>query len=388
MAQPITLPLPEARAIALRAQGLAEDAAPFGLGQAGTLAALEHLGYVQVDTIHVLERAHHHVLWSRVPDYRPEFLHALQAEGTAFEYWNHAASYLPTSGYRYSRRLMQKYRAHPHWAQDTPELRQSMRRMLALIRAQGPLRLRDIESTGKSASWSDEGMGKIERRALHELWMRGELMIRERHGMQKVFDLTARVLPPDTDLRLPTAREDAIFHIRRSLRALGLARAPELHYLRDCGHAGEIRAALLTLVKRREIVPLEVAGHAAYALPAALENRAPIREEHVRILSPFDNLVIQRKRLQWLFGFDFLTEIYVPAAKRKYGYFALPILCGDRFIGRLDAKADRPTRHLRIHSLHFEPAIRDQAALTASLEKALIPFTHFQHCDRYTLPRS
>ncbi|CAN5446622.1 crosslink repair DNA glycosylase YcaQ family protein [soil metagenome] len=384
---PLSLSLAEARALSLRAQGLAEASAPFGLGPAGTLAALQHLGYVQVDTINVIQRAHHHVLWSRVPDYRPEYLHTLQAEASAFEYWNHAASYLPTSDYRYSLPLMRHYRTEFQWCEDTPELRASMRRMLRLIRTHGPLRLSDIESEGKSASWTDEGMGKIERRALRQLWMRGDLMIRSRHGMQKVFDLTDNVLPPGTNRKFPTPRETADFHVRRALRALGVARLPELHYLRDASHASGVRAALARLLKTKEVTALHIEGTTAYALSSSLELTAPIESTPARILSPFDNLTIQRKRLKWLFHFDYVTEIYVPAPKRKFGYFTLPVLWRDQLIARMDAKADRPHRNLIIHRLDFESSFRDFKEALPALQECLASFSRFQECDTYTLTR-
>ncbi len=384
---PLSLTLAEARALSLRAQGLAEDPAPFALGPAGALAALQHLGYVQVDTINVIQRAHHHVLWSRVPDYRPEYLHALQAQATAFEYWNHAASYLPTSDYRYSLPLMRKYRTEFQWCEDTPELRASMRRMLKLIRAHGPLRLSDIDSKDKSASWSDEGLGKIERRALRQLWMRGDLMIRSRHGMQKVFDLTDNVLPPGTDRQFPTPRATAEFHVRRALRALGVARLPELHYLRDASHASSVRAALQRLLKTKEATEVQVEGATAYTLTSSLDLTAPIKDTPARILSPFDNLTIQRKRLKWLFHFDYVTEIYVPAEKRKFGYFTLPILWHDQLIGRMDAKADRPSRKLIIHRLDFEPSFRDFKEVQPALKESLAAFTRFQDCDTYSITR-
>lgn len=385
--EPFSLPLPEARALSLRAQGLAEDPAPFGLGPTGALTALQHLGYVQVDTINVIQRAHHHVLWSRVPDYRPEHLHALQADTSAFEYWNHAASYLPTCDYRYSLPLMRQFRTEFQWCEDTPELRASMRRMMKLIRTHGPLRLSDIESNDKSASWADEGMGKIERRALRQLWLRGDLMIRSRHGMQKVFDLTERVLPPDVERKLPTPHATAEFHVRRALRALGVARVPELHYLRDASHASSVRDALQRLLKSKEVTELKIESSTAYALTAQLELAAPIEATPVRILSPFDNLTIQRKRLQWLFHFDYVTEIYVPAEKRKFGYFTLPILWRDQLIGRLDAKADRPNRHLTIHRLGFEPTFSEFKQVQPALEQSLAAFTQFQDCDTYSITR-
>ena len=169
---PVSLSVTEVRAIVLRSQGLAEDLLPFGLGKTAVLEAIEHLGYIQVDPINVLQRAHHHVLCSRVPNYHPDMLHELQEPDAAvFEYWNHAASYLPMTDYRFSVPLMRKYRREFHWSDDSPELRRSMRRLLTMIRKQGPLMLSEVESTGSVNGWSTGRTSKIERRALHELWM-------------------------------------------------------------------------------------------------------------------------------------------------------------------------------------------------------------------------
>ena len=134
---PVSLSVTEVRAIVLRSQGLAEDLSPFGLGKTAVLKAIQHLGYIQVDPINVLQRAHHHVLWSRVPNYHPDMLHELQdPDAAVFEYWNHAASYLPMTDYRFSMPLMRKYRGEFHWSDDSPELRKSMRRQLTMIRDQ------------------------------------------------------------------------------------------------------------------------------------------------------------------------------------------------------------------------------------------------------------
>jgi uncharacterized protein YcaQ len=387
----LPLSLAEVRAISLRSQGLAESESPFGNKKEGVLKAVQHLGYVQVDPISVIQRAHHHVLWSRIPDYDPDMLHQLQSvEATVFEYWNHATSYLPTKDYRYSLPLMRQYRQELHWSDDSPELRNSMRRMLALIRKKGPLMVSDVESAGMVRAWSAQALGKIERRALHELWMRGDLMIRSRKGVQKVFDLPSRVLPDGTDVKLPSKGEAAKFHVRRSLRALGVARLQELHYMLDVGKAGEIREALSSLLKNREAVEIQVAEFPKiplFALHEVLKLKAPVENGAVRFLSPFDNLVIQRKRLKWLFDFDYVVEIYLPAAKRKYGYFVLPILWGDHLIGRLDAKAYRAERRLVIHNLVFEPTFHDLAAVRPAFIKALEEFTRFQGCDEWEISR-
>jgi len=386
---PVSMSLTEVRAIALRSQRLAEDLSPFGLGKAAVLKAIQHLGYIQVDPINVLQRAHHHVLWSRVPNYHPDMLHELQdPDAAVFEYWNHAASYLPMTGYRFSMPLMRKYRGEFHWSDDSPELRKSMRRLLTMIRKQGPLMLSEVESTGAVNGWSAGKTSKIERRALHELWMRGDIMIRSRQGVQKIFDLPARVLPAGMDVKMPSRSEAAEYHVRRALRALGIAAPQELHYLQDAAQASAAREALSALIKRGEAVETRVADLPKlrlFALRDALELNTPVENNIVRFLSPFDNLTIQRKRLNWLFDFDYVVEIYVPMGKRKYGYFVLPILWGDRLIGRMDAKANRVGRQLVIHNVVFEPTFQDFEAVKSAFGSALNDFTRFQECDQWKI---
>ena len=379
-----TLSLPEARRIALRAQGLADAPATFGTGKAGALRAIEHLGYVQVDTISVVQRAHHHVLWSRVPDYQPQMIHELQEkERAVFEYWNHAASYLPMRDYRYWLPSMRQFRREMHWADDTPELRRAMRRVLERIRRDGALLLRNVESKQLVPGWAGAAAAKIEKRALHELWMRGQVMIRSRQGFQKVFDLPERVLPPDIDQTPPTPQEAAEFHVRRALGAMGIARLSELHYLQDATRANAVKTTLRHLLSSGEVIEIGVGDAPCYATPAALRQTGALQNASVRVLSPFDNSVIRRQRLRWLFAFDYFVECYVPAAKRRYGYFCLPLLQGEAFIGRVDAKADRNSRTLLIHHLFLEGGFSDYEALKSGLRA----FAAFQNCDQIALAK-
>jgi uncharacterized protein YcaQ len=388
---PVSLSVTEVRAIVLRSQKLSEDPSPFGLGKTAVLKAIQHLGYIQVDPINVLQRAHHHVLWSRVPNYHPDMLHELQdPDAAVFEYWNHAASYLPMTDYRFSMPLMRKYRGEFHWSDDSPEIRKSMRRLLTMIRKQGPLMLSEVESTEAVNGWSAGRTSKIERRALHELWMRGDIMIRSRQGVQKIFDLPSRVLPAGMGVKIPSRSEAAEFHVRRALRALGVATPPELHYLQDAGQASAARGALSALIRRGEAVEVRVTDLPKlrlFALREALDLNTPVENNIIRFLSPFDNLTIQRKRLNWLFDFDYVVEIYVPMEKRKYGYFVLPILWGDRLIGRMDAKANRAERQLVIHNLVFEPTFQDFEAVESAFGSALNVFTRFQECDQWKISR-
>ena len=383
-----SISLQAARHLALVAQGFGGEDAPFGSGKAGALRAIEHLGYVQVDTISVVQRAHHHVLWSRVPDYQPGDLHRLHAEDHAvFEYWSHAASYLPMRDFRYSRPLMRSFtRERMHWSDPSPDLERAMRRILARIRRDGALQARDVvpEQT-VSGGWGS--FTKIERRALHELWMQGRVMIASRAGFQKVFDLPERVLPADVDRRMPTPRELALFRIRQALRAHGIVREREITHLGNADARREVRAALDSLLRRRELVEVWIDGHASQHClvdPISVDTTQTTPAPRARILSPFDNLVIQRKRLQWLFGFDYQLECYVPAAKRRVGYFVLPLLFGDAFIGRLDAVADRAAGILRVKTLLFEKG-STPAFTRCDLEEEFHRFAIFNGCPAIEL---
>jgi len=374
--------LSQARIVALRAQGL-NGAKIFGTGTTGTLNAIEHLGYVQIDTIAVVERAHHHILWSRVPDYAPELLRQLHGERRVFEYWSHAAAVLPMRDFRQSLPLMRSFRRKFHWSDESPELRCAMRRVLARIRGDGPLKARDFETKQvREPGWWT--FGKIEKRALHELWMRGDVMVAGREGFQKSYDLTERVLPADIDRSIPSETEAADFLIERTLEAHGVAREPELRYLRDGAVAATIRKRLAHAVRKGRVVPVQVGDFdkPAYTLVETL-NDLPENVEsiEVRILSPFDNLIIQRERLRWLFQFDYQLECYVPAPKRRYGHFVLPVLSGDRFAARLEAKALRERSTLLLTGLWFEPGREGDRKFRKALRAALESFATFNRCN-------
>ncbi len=375
--------------MALEAQGLGAAVAPFGIEKEGALRAIEHLGYVQVDTISVIQRAHHHVLWSRVPGYGPEHLHTLQAEDReVFEYWSHAASFLPMRDFRFSRPLMRSFaNGQTHWGEPAPEMDRAMRSILTRLRRNGPFQARDViaEQT-VNGGWGS--FTKIERRALHELWMQERVMIRSRAGFEKVYDLPERVMPEGVERRLPSAREVAIFRVRQAVRAHGLVREREISHLATAASRREIRAALDFLLRRGEVVEVRVETHPeqpCFGTPEALNAMYSPLPPRVRFLSPFDNLIIQRARLRWLFGFDYQLECYVPALKRRCGYFVLPILVGDTFAGRLDATAERSAGVLRIKTLLLEPSSLDSIFSRAMLDEALHDFAAFNNCTEVRL---
>lgn len=368
------------RRIALNQQGLLKTDS-FGRGKPATLRAIEHIGYVQIDTISVVERAHHHVLWSRVANYQAKFLNQLVAERKIFEYWFHAASWLPMRDYRFAMPRMRAMKdGKRHWSQNSDK--KMMRDILVRIREEGPLRARDFEDTRKGKKeWWD---WKPAKHALEQLFMQGDLMVSGREGFQKIYDLPARVLPDQVNMRPPTLSEYATYLIDTSLRAHGFATQKSIIYLRtgqalrdaisDELHA-RIDAGLLATVKLN-------GDSVAYADPELLESRAPRSNALVRILSPFDNAVIQRKRGRDLFAFDYKIECYLPAPKRKFGYFCLPILYRDRFVGRVDCKAHRKEKRLEVKALHIERKVDDN--FPDAMNAAMYAFAQFNQCDEIT----
>jgi uncharacterized protein YcaQ len=364
------------RRIALNQQGLLKTDS-FGRGKAATLRAIEHLGYVQIDTISVVERAHHHVLWSRVSNYQPKFLNQLMKQRQLFEYWYHAASWLPMRDFRFALPRMASMNGDRSWFPASDH--RLLEHVLERIEAEGPLRARDFEDTrtGKKEWWD----WKPAKQALEQLFMQGELMVSRREGFQKVYDLAERVLPEWVDTRMPDPQEYATYLIDTSLTAHGFATQKTMTYLRK----GQVlRDAIAEQLQARlqagELIRFKFGDNGmAYVNPELLENRAPHSSAVVKILSPFDNLVIQRERGRDIFDFDYQIECYVPQPKRQFGYFCLPILYRDRLVGRIDCKANRKQQKLELKSLHMEKKVDDE--FTGRLQLSMQSFASFNGCE-------
>lgn len=379
----------EARRLFLDCQGLLRRE-PFGRGKDACLRAIERLGYVQIDTISVMARAHHHTLGTRVPNYAPVMIDRLQSQDRRiFEYWSHAAAYLPMSDYRFYRPMMRGFAEQP-----LPDVRLAQE-ILARLRAEGPMQSKDFESPEGRAStgWWD---WKPAKRALESLFLRGDLMITRRDGFQKVYDLPENVLPQDVDTRMPTREEWCRFIVLRMLGALAVGTAMDLGYARTTirRFTGSpiqkgIECALQALVAEGLVIPVQVVGQTMYTLPALAE-QLPLRpgRRQLRFLSPFDNLVINRDRTRRLFDFDYQIECYLPASKRQFGYYCLPILWGDELIGRLDAKAERKQQALNVHLLQIEPECRVSEALLGSLVAKLMLLARANECNAVRLART
>ncbi|MFK7828263.1 MAG: winged helix-turn-helix domain-containing protein [Congregibacter sp.] len=384
----LPLSLKQAKKLALLSQRL-PPAAPKGDAKAATLAAIEHLGYIQIDTISVIERAHHHTLWNRNPRYKESQLDALLCDGDVFEYWSHAAAYLPMRDYRFSlpRKRAIASEAQDHWGtRDKPLMKQILRR----IADEGPLMARDFDKSGKTQSRKNPGdwSRKPAKRALEYLYMQGELMVPRRERFQKVYELTERVLTDKIDTRVPSTEDYARFLITSYLRAHGLGRAEEMTHLLK-GMKTPVSDTLREMVLVGELLELSLEGNTFFAAQTSLDLLdKPLTRNAVKILSPFDNLVIHRKRLRELFGFDYLIECYVPAAKRRYGYFVLPVLWRGELVARMDCKADRRRGVLEIHQFFVEPGLRDLDSFANALSRELKRFLSFCRCEQLLLHKT
>lgn len=370
-----TVSLNDARRLVLARQGLASRGT-FGSGLGATQKAIEHLGYVQIDTLSVVARAHIHTLWNRVSAFKAPDIDLLQEQGAVFEHWAHALAILPMRDYRYSLPMMQRIATgDTHWY---PKDANQVTKVLKRIREEGPLSAKDFKDKKTSDAMWARSPSKI---ALEQLFMEGELMVPRRRNFHKVYDLRERVLPSDIDVSTPTIEELCGHLIGSYLRAQGLAQITELVYLRK-GLKKQMSQTVADFVEEGMLLELEVNGQTYYATPQTLNViDQGLPSSKLRILSPFDNAVIQRKRLASLFDFDYQIECYVPKAKRKYGYFCLPILRGNRFVARLDAKADRKTGVFHVMNLYLERGVRNSEAFLSALRAELKRFAKFDSCN-------
>jgi uncharacterized protein YcaQ len=311
---------------------------------------VEHLGYVQIDTIHVIERCHHHILYTRIPEYRRDDLRRAQTvDKTVFEYWTHALSYLPTRDMRFYVRDMRRYwRRRSVWF--TAVKNQDVRRMLARIRKHGALTIRDIDDdvlVEKDHAWASR---KPSKRALQLAFYKGMVTISQRTGMLKSYELMSRhfgweKLPPAA-----SERETLDYLLERALRSQGLVSVESVCYL-DARRKTAMRRLIETRVRRKELVPVDLEGAGKWQhwlRPETLDATFDAADEQVHILSPFDPLINQRKRLHLFFDYEHRFEAYVPKDKRVFGYFTCPVLVADQIVAVLDLKTDRERQKLLV----------------------------------------
>jgi uncharacterized protein len=383
-----TLSLHDARRMAVSAQGL--DRLP--ASQTSVAAVINRLGYLQIDTISVVARTHEHTLWARLPDFTPQELYAAQRdEHSIFEYWGHAMSYLPVQDYRYYLPTMRSfYDKEKGWAKNRYECcGHLIEPVLERIKTEGPLRSRDFEQepSDEQRTWWNWHPHKM---VLELLLWRGDLMVSERQGFQKVYDLAERVLPTWVDTSYPTDEELGRFVVIRTLQAYGVASEKDIRgFIHDFTN-DTVQAGLSSLLDEGKIMAVQIEGLNGtpyYVLDGQLDStqKTAANPKGMHILSPFDNFIIQRERLAKLFDFEYSLECYLPAAKRVYGYYVMPILYGTEMIGRIDPKADRKARQLQLRSLYFEDGFKPDEAFFVQFSERLQSMMQFNGCKQIAL---
>ncbi len=374
----IAVPLEQARTIWLHAQRL-DEAAPFGAGPDAVRLATAHLGYVQIDTINVIERSHHHILHTRIPDYQLGDLEQAQSvDKSVFEYWTHALAYIPTADFRYFLSAMQQRAANPHASFANVDA-DDYTALLARIHKEGALSIRDIDDDVLEDKTHPWGSRKPSKRALRLGFFNGDLVISKRSGMLKSYELAARHF--GWKRRPQPVKETAFsqYLLRRALQSQGMVSLESICYGNNAAKPG-VSALLAVAVKRRQLIEVHL-DHAPrvqhWIAPSTLEQAASLPPaQRLHILSPFDPLVIQRKRLDMFFDYNHRFEAYLPADKRVLGYFALPVLAGDRIVAALDLKMDRQAGALLIQKWTW--ISKKNAALKSGIEQELHHFERFQ----------
>ena len=391
----ITLSISAARALHLASQGLLQPRRRKAV-PADVLETIRRMGVLQIDTINVVARSPYLVLWSRLGDYPLDWLDASLAAGELFEYWAHEACFIPREDYGlYRHRMLDP--GTMGWKYSATWMREragEVAALLAHIRTQGPVRSSDFErSDGKTGAKAEGWWAwKPEKRSLEVLFTSGALMIARRHNFQRVYDLAERVHPEWDDARMPPLPEVRQTFALRTVKALGVARGawiPDYHRTKR-PHVDPARLADEGLLLRARVSgwddPVYIhPDHADLARQAASGALSPTL---TTILSPFDPVVWDRRRALELFGFDYRLECYTPAAKRRYGYFTLPVLRRGALVARIDAKAHRRDGVFEVKAAFFEPGVRASDALLRDVALALQRCARWHGCPRVAVHRS
>jgi uncharacterized protein YcaQ len=398
VSRPELLPASAARRLLLSGQGLLTD--PAGPATEARVAALvEQLGYVQVDSINVVARAHHLTLWSRLDGYRPALLtRLLEHRRRLFEHWTHDASVISTRWYahwhhRFARDA-ERVRGSAWWRERLGARPQAtLEALLERVAREGPLGTADLEGPRVPGGW---WAWTPEKAALEYLWRTGKLLVARRDNFQKVYDLAERVLPEVAKAPASTPAEHLEWAMRTALERLGAGTPTELaHFLGAVGPA-EARAWCAAGLARGALVAvaLEAADGSAPAVGVAAPGwreaaRAlPPAPARTRLLSPFDPVVRDRRRARRLFGFDFRFEAFTPAAKRQHGYYVLPVLEGERLLARVDLKHRREAGELALQGQWWEPGVAATRRRRAGLDEALERLAGQLGAGRVAAPRA
>ena len=377
MNAPLPIQNDTARALILARCGLA--GVRTSNGTQALVPLVQKLGYVQLDSIRIVERAHHHILYARNTQYRPRHLERLQAKTPAlFEHWTHDSSLIPLEHY-------------PHWTHRFARTRARIAdwrerfgddRMLKMVRdhiaANGASRARDFAHLGgRTGSWWGWGPAKA---ALEYLWRTGDLAVLERDGFEKIYDLSERVIPEALRDSKPSRRETLEWACSEALIRLGAATPRMIADFWDHVSIPEAIQWIESEKKKGRLIDVtlegakDMRGFAAVARPDIEAQLSALDEptSRLRVLSPFDPVLRDRERVGRIFGFDYRIEIYVPGHKRKFGYYAFPLLEGSRFVGRIDMKAERKKDRLAVKALWLERGLSLSKARRGKVENELV----------------
>jgi len=351
----ITIGNPELRRLWLAAH----DLAGVPTGPVDVMATIRRLGFLQIDTVRNVVRAHDHILWSRNRHYREDMVWPLLRQRALFEHFTHDASLIPMETYplwqRQFRRLGDRA-ATASWYRSgmADEAVAALRQRIA---DEGPLSTHAFDSIAESREmWAR----KPHKKALEAMWYAGVLATAERRNFVKFYDLGERIFPP---LASDAPGEDNAGRMLCDLAIdrMGIANAAEIRRFWDVVPPAEVTSWL----RAAPLVPVHVEGadgswHDSWAAPD-IESRLatiPPMTSQLRIINPFDPAIRDRARLKRIFGFEYTNEMFVPAAKRRWGYYVYPLLEGDRFVGRIEAKGDRQSGLLRVTEFWPEPGVR------------------------------
>lgn len=333
------------------------------------LSIIKRVGQLQIDTIHVVARSHYLVLWSRIGNYNPKWLDELLEDKKVFEYWSHAMCFLPIEDYPLYRRLMLEKKGR--WGARTErwfgENEKTVAHVLEHIKQHGETKSSDFKRTdGKKGSWWD---WKAEKVALEVLFDRGDLMIARRNNFHRVYNMREKVHTVD-DSKLPNYETVQKELTIKAIKALGVATS---EWISDYFYTPkrEIANVLERLRDEKEIYEVKVENLGRCFIHKSIKNFDTAKPTHTTLLSPFDPLMNNRKRVKKMFDFDYQIECYTPKAKRKYGYFTLPILHRGKLIGRLDPKAFRKEKVFEVKSIHLEPSVKITDEMVADVAKAI-----------------
>lgn len=368
----------QAKDLLLNAQRL-NSTQPFGSGTKAVVKAVAHLGYVQIDTINVIERCHHHILYTRIPNYKVADLHRAQTiDKSVFEYWTHALAYVPTTDYKYFINDMKHRVKNPgSWFGNVDS--KDLKKVFTMIKHDGAISIRDINDdvlVEKDHAWASK---KPSKRALQLGFHTGKLTISERIGMLKKYELAERHFDWPATPQAASSDEVNNYMIDRALRSQALVNIESICHLEKADKKNAVKKLLLERVAKKKLVQVAVKGHEKslyYALPELFEQQVTT-SELVHLLSPFDPLVIQRRRLEFFFNYAHRFEAYVPKNKRIFGYFALPVLVDNDIKAVIDLKTDREKQKLRIQQWTWVGKFKS-AATKQRIENELDRFEKFQ----------